>query len=94
MRYRREEAWAALVSFLGLPAAPSWADHILQIVEEKRRIEELDGIGCQPVLISATTGEMLEWIGHVLRSLTLGFPDSDGPIVWPRYALSALLAGA
>jgi hypothetical protein len=94
LRYRREEAWAALVSFLGLPADPAWADHILQIVEEKRRIEELDGIGCQPVLISATTEEMLEWIGDGLRSMTLGFPDNDGPIVWPRYALSTLLAGA
>src|ERR1700758_1107202 len=26
MRYRREEAWATLVSFLGLPADPAWAD--------------------------------------------------------------------
>lgn len=63
LRLRREEAWAALVSFLGLPADPSWADHILQIVEERRRIEELDGIGCQTVLISAKTEVMLECIG-------------------------------
>ena len=91
LRYRREEAWATLVSFLGLPADPTWADHVLQIVEEKRRIEELDGIGCQPVLISATTEEMLEWIGDGLRSNTLTFPANDGPIIWPRYALAASL---
>ncbi len=53
--YRREEAWATLVSFLGLPADPAWADHILRIVEGKKRIEEIDGIGCEPALISATT---------------------------------------
>ena len=41
LSYRREEAWAALVSFLGLPADPHVADPILQIVEERRRIEEL-----------------------------------------------------
>jgi hypothetical protein len=91
LRYRREEAWATLVSFLGLPADPAWAEHILGIVEGKRRIEEIDGIGCVPVLISATIEEMLEWIGDGLRSRVLNFPERNGPIVWPRFALSALL---
>jgi hypothetical protein len=91
LRYRREEAWATVVSFLGLPADPTWADHILGIVEGKKRIEEIDGIGCQPVLISATTEEMLEWIGDGLYSRVLSFPERNGPIVWPRLALSASL---
>ena len=91
LRYRREEAWATLVSFLGLPADPAWADQILGIVEGKKRIEEIDGIGCQPVLISATTDEMLEWIGEGLRSRVLGFPERNGPIIWSRFGLSALL---
>ena len=90
-RYRREEAWATLVNFLGLPADPAWADHILQIVEEKRRIEELDGIGCQPVLISTTTEEMLDRIGHGLRSEMLAFPGSNDPIRWPRYSIDSLI---
>jgi hypothetical protein len=84
LRYRREEAWATLVSFLGLSADPSWADHILGIVEGKKKIEEIDGIGCQPVLITATTEEMLAWIGHGLRSQMLAFPDSNSPIRWPQ----------
>src|SRR5271169_4038432 len=91
LRYRREEAWATLVSFLGLPADPSWADHILGIVEGKKKIEEIDGIGCQPVLMTATTEEMLEWVGEGLRSRVLSFPGRNGPIVWPRFALSASL---
>jgi len=90
LRYRREEAWATLVSFLGLPADPSWASHILEIVEGKKRIEEIDGIGCQPVLITATTEEMLEWIGHGLRSQVLAFPDSNSPIRWPRNSIDIL----
>jgi len=94
LRYRREEAWATLVSFLGLPADPSWAEHILGIVEGKKRIEEIDGIGCQPVLISATTEEMLEWIGHGLRSQMLAFPGSSNPIRWPRYSIDSLIAPA
>lgn len=47
------------MSFLGLPACPTWAVNILGVVERKKRIEEIDGIGCQPFLISATTEEMI-----------------------------------
>ena len=80
--YQRDQAWATLVSFLGLPAEPSWADQVLGVVEAEERIVPLDGIGCQPVLISATTEEFLEWIGNGLRSQRLSFPQKNGPIVW------------
>ncbi len=91
LRYRREEAWATLASFLGLPADPAWADHILGIVEGKKRIEDIDGIGCQPVVISATTEDVLEWIGDGLRFRDLSFPERNGPIAWPRFSLTASL---
>jgi hypothetical protein len=91
LRYRREEAWATLVSFLGLPADPAWADHVLGVVERKRRVEEIDGIGCQPVLISATTEEMLEWIGEGLRSGAVAFPCETGAVGWPRPSIAELL---
>jgi hypothetical protein len=92
LRYRREEVWATLVSFLGLPADPSWADHVLEVVERKKRVEVIDGIGCEPVLISATTEEMLEWIGEGLRSGALSFPLKEGPILWPRFSMAGILA--
>jgi hypothetical protein len=79
------------VSFLGLPADPAWADHILGIVEEKSRIEGVDGIGGEPVLISVTTEEMLEWIGQGLRAGALKFPEKAGPILWLRYSLAEVL---
>jgi hypothetical protein len=82
--YQRDQAWATLVSFLGLPAEPSWAEHILGVVETEERIKPLDGIGCQPVLISATTEEVLELIGDGLRSKALSFPQKNGPIIWPN----------
>ena len=91
LRYDREAAWAALVSFLGLPADPTWADQILAVVEQKKRIEEIDGIGCQPVLISATTEEMLEWIGNGLSSQALAFPEGNGSLIWPRYSVESVL---
>jgi len=91
LRYRREEAWATLVSFLGLPADPAWADYVLGIVERKRRIEEIDGIGCELVLVSATTEEMLEWIGEALHSRAVAFPSETGPVPWPRWTIAELL---
>jgi hypothetical protein len=82
--YRRDQAWATLVSFLGLPADPSWADHILGVVEAKKRIADIDGIGCRPVLISVTTEEVLDLIGDGLRSGAICFPGWNGPVNWPR----------
>lgn len=89
--YQRDQAWATLVSFLGIPAEPSWAEYVLGVVEAKERIKALDGIGCQPVLISATTEELLEWIGDGLRSKVLSFPDGKGPIHWPARSLSEVI---
>jgi hypothetical protein len=84
--YQRDQAWATLVSFLGLPAEPSWAEHVLGVVETEERIKPLDGVGCKPVLISATTEEVLEWIGDGLRSQVLSFPEMNGLIAWPRFS--------
>ena len=91
LRYQREEAWAILVSFLGLPGEPTWADHILGVIEKEERIKDLDGIGCRPVIISATSEELLDWIGEGLRSRTLDFPERNGPIAWPRFSLNEAL---
>ena len=91
LRYRREDAWATLVSFLGLPADPAWADYVLQIVERKKRIEVIDGIGCEPVVISSTTEEMMDWVGEGLRSQILSFPEDRGPIAWPSCSLAQVL---
>ena len=59
--------------------------------EQKKRIEEIDGIGCQPLLISATTEEMLGWIGDGLCSRALAFPEGNGAVIWPRYSVAAAL---
>ena len=91
LRYQHEEAWATLASFLGLPACPTWADHVLGFVERKKRVEEIDGIGCQPVLISATTEEILEWMGEGLRSQGLDFPVASGAIRWPEFSVPDVL---
>ena len=92
LQYQRDQAWATLVSFLGLPADPSWAEHVLGVIEAQERIKALDGIGCQPVMISATNEEVLEWIGKGLGTKILSFPEKNGPIGWPRCSLMASLS--
>ena len=90
--YQRDLAWATLVSFLGLPAEPAWAEHVLGVVESQERIKALDGIGCQPVLVSATTEEMLDWIGDGLKTEALSFSQKNGLIAWPKCHSNPCLA--
>ena len=91
LRYQREEAWATLVSFLGLPGEPTWADHVLGVMEKEERIKDLDGIGCRPVLVSATTEEVLGWIGEGLRNKELIFPHVNGSVSWRQFSLKEML---
>ena len=86
-RYRSIEAWAWLSVFLGLPADPPWAGHISIILESEGRVQPLDGIGCDPVLVTVTADEVLAWISAALKSGEIGFPDNNGPILWPKFPL-------
>jgi len=86
-RYSHNEAWAWLSVFLGLPAAPSWAEHISKTIEAEGRVQPLDGIGCDPVLVTATADETLEWVSAALRSGEIVFPEVNGPILWTKIPL-------
>jgi len=44
------------------------------------------------VLISATTEEVLAWIGDGLRREALSFPKKNGPIIWPNRSLQQVLS--
>ena len=86
-RKGHDEAWAWLSTFLGLPAVPDWAEHICGILEAEGRFQPLDGIGCEPVLVTATADEMLAWISTALKSDAIAFPAENGPVKWPRHSL-------
>ena len=81
------EAWAWLSTFLGLPAVPSWAEHICGTLEAEGRFQPLHGIGCEPVSVTATADEMLAWIASALKSGEIAFPEENGPIKWPKHML-------
>ena len=74
-------------SFLGLPAVPQWAKHICGVLEAEGRFQPLDGIGCEPVLVTATADEMLAWISAALKSGVIAFPEENGPVMWPKHTL-------
>jgi hypothetical protein len=53
LRYQCDEAWATLVSFLGLPGDPAWADHVLSTIEAEERITEMDEVIMPPTMSAA-----------------------------------------
>ena len=59
----------------------TWAEYVPGVVEAENCVTALDGIGCQSVLISATTEEVLEWTADALRSKALCFPHRNGPVI-------------
>jgi hypothetical protein len=75
-----------LSTFLGLPAVPSWAEHICGTLEAEGRFQSLHGIGCEPVLVTATADELVAWISAALKSGVAAFPEENGPIKWPKHS--------
>lgn len=87
-------AWAQLVTAYGLPALPEWGNHMLPLLEQMKKIEELEGFNCEPVLIRATREELVELIGQEVKKQKLILPPKNGPIFWPSFELASLLKAA
>lgn len=84
--------WTTVVSFLGLPATPEWAEAGIEWLAKSGKITEMTGYGCEPIAITTTREEMLAWIGEGVRSKALPFPEYDGPIFWPQYGLENIVS--
>jgi hypothetical protein len=91
LRPEPQELWTNLVHRHGLPALPDWAEVMIRALEEHNRISPLDGIGCFPVMITASAEELLEWLEAGVRGGELPFPEKNGPIRWPRTSLCEVL---
>jgi hypothetical protein len=90
----QDTVWATLVSLLGIPADPRWAQHILHELRQDEKIIPIAGIGCFPSVVQATREEMLERIGRACASGDLPFPEKNGPIIWPTIGLRDYLGFA
>lgn len=91
LRSNSDEIWTALVHRLGLPAVPEWADAVIRQLEQNNRITPLDGIGCGPVVVSASTEELLKWMELGVAKGELRFPQENGTIRWANKSLGLVL---
>jgi hypothetical protein len=82
LRPEPTEVWTALVHRFGLPGLPEWAEPMTRILENERRVEPVDSIGCSAAVITATCEDLLEWMGGEVGRGTLSFPEANAPIRW------------
>jgi hypothetical protein len=67
---------------LGLPVHPSWAGWFWTALQEKGRIQPLDGLGYRPIAVVGSKEEFLEWIGAAVKARSVIFPEEAGLIPW------------
>jgi hypothetical protein len=87
----KDLAWATVVSLLGLPADPQWGEVVLGGMRRDKLIRRLDGIGCNPAVVQGTREDLMKRISESRKSGLLTFPESNGPILWPRFQMRETL---
>jgi len=93
LNYECSLAWSTLVSFLGLPADPRWSGWLIDWLERENKIHPVQGIGCEPVMVTATREELLQAVAKGLQGGALSFPRENGPILWPAFRVQDVLRG-
>jgi hypothetical protein len=86
--------WATVISFLGLPALPDWAEPGVQMLRDTEKIREIIGFNCSPVTVTITREELLQWIGLQVAEKMLFLPEAAGPVRWPSYGIKDLLSAS
>jgi hypothetical protein len=94
LRPEPNEVWAALVHRFGLPGLPDWAEAMVRVLKENGRITPVDSIGCSATVISATSEELLEWMGDRTAQGELSFPETNGPNPWSSALIAEVLRPA
>jgi hypothetical protein len=88
----KDLTWATMVSLLGLPADPRWGNVVLGEMRTDKLIRRLDGIGCNPAVVIGTREDFMTRMGQARALGLLPFPEKNGPVVWPQYAVCDALA--
>lgn len=84
--------WGTIVSYLGLPAVPEWADAAIRWLRDSGKMVAMEGHQCSPFYVETSREEMLEWIGYNVKEKHLPFPEYDGPIFWPHYGMESIVS--
>ena len=88
----KDLTWATVVSLLGLPADPRWGNVVLGELRQDKLIRRLDGIGCDPAVVTGTREDFMTRMGQARALGLLPFPAKNGPVVWPQYTIRDALA--
>jgi hypothetical protein len=75
---------------LGLPVHPSWANWFWSALQQKNRIQKLDGLAYRPIAVVGTKEEFLQWIGEAVKEKTIEIPDESGSIPWRSFSPARL----
>jgi hypothetical protein len=84
--------WNSLVQIHGLPGVPDWAQWLLDELRRRGKVQPLESVGCNAVLINATKAMLLSAIRRGLKQRRIGFPKKNGPADWPSTPISRLLS--
>jgi hypothetical protein len=94
LRPEANQVWTALVHRFGLPGLPDWAEGIMHVIQENGRVTPVDSIGCSAAVVTATSEELLEWMGRGVASGEFSFPETNGSVRWTGAMLHQILRPA
>ena len=66
----------------GLPVLPEWSEWVVAELHRRRALTPLIGLGCCPVLVSATKASLLNLMSTGLRRGRLAISDSASTVQW------------
>lgn len=66
----------------GLPVVPEWSDWFEGLLVRSKAVENLIGIGCQPIAVKGTKKRFLGWIGHGLKRGSIKIPEDSSNREW------------
>ena len=87
-----EYLWLSVAQICGLPALPEWADWFYQKLCSNLAITELYGVGCQPVLVTASKEELLRWLSLGISKGEIRLPEQNGPATWQSIPIHRVLS--
>jgi hypothetical protein len=60
------------------------------VLQQKQRIQPLDGLGYRPIAVVGSKAEFLEWVGEAVKDKTIEIPDDGGSIPWQSFSAAGL----
>jgi hypothetical protein len=87
----RDFLWSSLTQIFGLPAVPEWADWFYRKLDDHLAIMPIPGLGLDPVLVTGTKSEFLQWLSEGIQAGEIHFPEVNGPAAWPGIPLDKIL---